>query len=471
MVNPSESSHGPTASAHLRSRSFWLSTLPDGPARSPLEGDREVDVAIVGGGTTGLWAAHYLLAADPTVRVLIFEADEVGFGASGRNGGWCVGELAAGPERIEAAAGNAAARRMLAALFDAVDEVGRVCHASGIDCHYAKGGTIRVARRQPHLARFRDEVEHLHQRFGLTDDDIRLVDAHEASAALSADAVIGGLVFAHTAALHPARLVRGLADAVEQQGAVIVEHTRALSIEPGAVVTDRGTVRAEMVVRATEGYTSTVAGHQRTMAPLYSLMVATEPLDADTWDAIGLAQRQTFDDGRHLVIYGQRTADNRIAFGGRGARYPFASRTNPRIESDSRAHDQIVAALRELLPQVRDADITHRWGGVLGIPRDWFPSVGCDRSAGMAWAGGYVGEGVAASNLGGRTVAELILRKTTPRTDLAWVDHRSRRWEPEPLRWIAINGALAGMGIGDRTETQRDRSSRLAAVLQRLVRR
>ncbi|MDA2959590.1 MAG: FAD-binding oxidoreductase [Actinomycetota bacterium] len=470
-MSPVHSLSTPTASARLRERSFWLDSLADGPSRAALDGDQQVDVAIVGGGTTGLWAAHYLLTADPSLRVLIIEATEVGFGASGRNGGWCVGELAAGPERIEAAAGNAAARQMLRALFDTVDDVGRVCADLGIDCHYTKGGTIRLARNGAHLARLRDEVEHLHTRFGLDDDDIRLLGADEARTHLAATSVIGGAFFAHTAALHPARLVRSLADAVERAGATIVEHTRAISIAPGAVTTDRGTVRADMIVRATEGYTSDLDGHARSMAPLYSLMVVTDPIPADVWAEIGLGRRQTFGDGRHLVIYGQRTADDRIAFGGRGARYPFASRINPNIEMSSRVHDRITAALRELLPQLSDVGITHRWGGVLGIPRDWFPSVGIDRSAGIAWAGGYVGEGVAASHLGGRTVADLIAGVDTPRTELPWVGHRSRTWEPEPLRWMAINGALVGMEIGDRSEARRGRSSRLAGTLERLVRR
>ncbi|MGA0970825.1 MAG: NAD(P)/FAD-dependent oxidoreductase [Ilumatobacteraceae bacterium] len=470
-MSPVHSLGTPTASARLRERSFWLDSLADGPSRAALDGDQQVDVAIVGGGTTGLWAAHYLLTADPSLQVLIIEATEVGFGASGRNGGWCVGELAAGPERIEAAAGNAAARQMLRALFDTVDDVGRVCADLGIDCHYTKGGTIRLARNGAHLARLRDEVEHLHTRFGLDDDDIRLLGADEARTHLAATSVIGGAFFAHTAALHPARLVRSLADAVERAGATIVEHTRAISIAPGAVTTDRGTVRADMIVRATEGYTSDLDGHARSMAPLYSLMVVTDPIPADVWAEIGLGRRQTFDDGRHLVIYGQRTADDRIAFGGRGARYPFASRINPNIEMSSRVHDRITAALRELLPQLSDVGITHRWGGVLGIPRDWFPSVGIDRSAGLAWAGGYVGEGVAASHLGGRTVADLITGADTPRTELPWVGHRSRTWEPEPLRWMAINGALVGMEIGDSSEARRGRSSRLAGTLERLVRR
>ncbi|MCH7586130.1 MAG: FAD-dependent oxidoreductase, partial [Acidobacteria bacterium] len=208
----------------------------------------------------------------------------------------------------------------------------------------------------------------------------------------------------------------------------------------------------------------------RTLAPLYSLMVATEPLGDDLWAEIGLAQRQTFADDRHLVVYGQRTADGRIAFGGRGAPYGFGSRIDPAIEQRSRVHDRIVATLIELLPMLSNVAITHRWGGVLGVPRDWFPSVGFDRPSGIGWAGGYVGEGVAASNLAGRTLAELITDTDSPRVDLPWVGHRSRNWEPEPLRWLAINGALRVMGMADRTEARWGRDSLLARGMWRLMR-
>jgi len=352
-----------------------------------------VDVAIVGGGYTGLWTAYYLLRTDPSLRVVVIEAEIVGFGASGRNGGWCVGELAAGPDAHELAAGNDAARRFLHELFDSVDEVGRVADREGIDCHYAKGGTIRLARNSAQLSRQRDEVQHHYRAFGLGGDDLRLLDAEEARNHLSATDVLGGVFFTHTAALHPARLVRGLGEAVERLGATIVEQTTATAVEPGRVSTDCGVVRADVVVRATEGYTSSLDGHTRDLAPLYSLMVATEPLSDEMWAGIGLSDRQTFADDRHMVIYGQRTLDGRIAFGGRGAPYGFGSRIDSSIERRSRVHDLIVKTLIELLPQLAEVEITHRWGGVLGVARDWFPSVGYDRDSGLGWAGGYVGEG------------------------------------------------------------------------------
>lgn len=461
----------PPVTEDYRSLALWLDNHPGSlEPRPPLSGDTEADVAIVGGGYSGLWTAYYLLRLDPTLRIVVIEKEIVGYGASGRNGGWCIGDLAAGPERHEEVAGNEAARRFLGELFDSVDEVGRVAERDGIDCHYAKSGTIRLARNRAQLVRQQEEVEHQQRRFGLTDEDLRLLSREDARSHVNATDVLGGLYFAHSAALHPVRLVRGLGESVERLGGIIAEQTTATVVEPGRVSTDRGTVRADVVVRALEGYTPDLEGHGRTLSPLYSLMVATEPLGDDTWAEIGLGERQTFADDRHLVVYGQRTADDRIAFGGRGAPYGFGSRIDQAIEQRSRIHDRIVATLVELLPVLEDVAITHRWGGVLGVPRDWFPSVGFDRTTGMAWAGGYVGEGVAASNLAGRTLADLITGTESPRVDLPWVGHRSRSWEPEPLRWLAINGALAVMGIADRSEARTGRDSTLARWMWKLMR-
>ncbi|MFW2339556.1 MAG: NAD(P)/FAD-dependent oxidoreductase [Acidimicrobiia bacterium] len=454
-----------------RSRSFWLDDLPGSlDPRPPLGGDTQVDVAIVGGGYTGLWTAYYLLRLDPTIRVLVIEKEIVGFGASGRNGGWCIGDLAAGPDRQQRESDNDSARHLLGALHDSVDEVGRVVDRENIDCGFAKGGTIRLARNQAQFARMQAEVDHHQKSFGLTDTDLRILDAGEARSHLNATGVVGGLFFAHTAALDPARLVRGLGEAVELLGGTIVERTAATSIEPGGVVTERGTVRADVIVRAVEGYTSTLRGHARTLSPLYSLMVATEPIGDDRWAEIGLSERQTFADDRHMVIYGQRTSDGRIAFGGRGAPYGYASRIDPAIEQRSRIHDRIVESLVELLPVLEGIEITHRWGGVLGVPRDWYPSLGFNRADGLAWAGGYVGEGVSPANLAGRTLADLITATDSPRTGLPWVGHQSRKWEPEPIRWLAINAALQIMGQADRSEARTGNDSLLAKMMWKLMR-
>jgi glycine/D-amino acid oxidase-like deaminating enzyme len=426
------------------------------------------DVVIVGAGYSGLWTAHYLLDHDPGLRVAIIEREFAGFGASGRNGGWCIGELAASYDKLAAAGDKAGALALMRAVFESVDEVGRVAVAAGFDCDFSKGGAVRLARTGAQLARQRAEVERM-RSLGFTSDDVRLLGANEATSMMASPGVRGGLFFAHAAAVHPGKLVRGLAQSVVDRGTALFEHTAASSIEPGHVVTDHGIVRAPVVVRATEGYTRDLRGQKRALVPWYSLMIATEPLPDHVWNSIGLHDRQTFTDDRRLVIYGQRTADNRIAFGGRGAPYSFGSRIKPSVETSSAAHDLVVGSLRELLPQVADAKITHRWGGVLGIPRDWFPSVGFDRTTGLGHLGGYVGEGVAAANLAGRTLADLIVGADTERTTYPWVDHRSRRWEPEPFRWLGINAVLRAAAYADRSENKSDRPSRVGKITDRLL--
>jgi glycine/D-amino acid oxidase-like deaminating enzyme len=223
------------------------------------------------------------------------------------------------------------------------------------------------------------------------------------------------------------------------------------------------------VVRATEGYTRTLAGHGRDVIPVYSLMIATEPLPDSFWAEHGLSGRETFADHRHLVIYGQRTEDGRLAFGGRGAPYHFGSAIRPEYDRSDAVHNALRRTLVELFPALSDAEITHSWGGPLGITRDWFSSVGMDRNTRMAWAGGYVGDGLSTTNLAGRTLSDLITGEATEVTALPWVNHRSRRWEPEPFRYVGINAGLRLAGSADRAEDRRGRSTWHARALGRLV--
>ncbi len=245
----------------------------------------------------------------------------------------------------------------------------------------------------------------------------------------------------------------------------IYEQTAAIQIDPGIITTAAGVIRSKYVVRATEGYTANFAKAKREIAPIYSLMIATEPLSANTWQEIGLGDRQTFSDGRNLIIYGQRTADNRIAFGGRGAPYHFGSKIKPEFDLDPQVHNSLIKILAELFPVLTDVKITHKWGGPLGIARDWMASVGLDQSLGLAWAGGYVGDGVGTSNLAGRTLADLILGNKSELVKLPWVNHHSPKWEPEPLRWLGANVGLKAMTLADFSETRTGKSSRIPKLV------
>ena len=451
---------------------MWHDTLPVDDLLEPrpgLPGDLQVDVAIVGAGFTGLWTAHYLCEADPTLRIAVIERNIAGFGASGRNGGWASALLPMSLDVIAHSHGRDAAVRMQRAMYASVDEIGRAAAQLGIDCHFAKGGTLGLVRNPAQAPRVHAELRHKN-KYDLHDDV--WLDRAETFQRTTATDVIGASYSPHCAAIHPARLARGLAASVVSRGVGIYEQTSVDVIEPHRVHTDHGTVRADFVLRATEGFTPALRGHHRAMVPIYSLMIATEPLPDEVWTQIGLRERETFNDARHSVIYGQRTADGRFAFGGRGAPYHYASAINPDFDRNAHVHAKIHETIVELYPQIKGAQITHRWGGPLGATRDWQCGVGLDRATGLAWAGGYVGDGVTTTNLAGRTVADLILGRETDHTALAWVGHTSRRWEPEPLRWIAIRSALRLALAADRYEArhhkpERPRSWALAKLLGR----
>ena len=452
-----------------RGLSLWHDTFPgELDRRPPLPGDREVDVCIVGAGFTGLWTAYYLAGLDPTLRIAVLERETAGFGASGRNGGWCSALFPASLAAISRRSGRDAAVALQQALHATVDEVGRVAAAEGIDCDFTKGGTIGLARTPVQVERARAAVADA-RAWGLGEDDLRWLPADEASRTLGATGVLGATYTPHCAAIDPTRLVRGLADAAARRGVEIFEGTAVTRLAAGRVETGYGVVRARHVVRATEGYTARLPGLRRAIAPVYSLMLATEPLPTSFWDEVGLRRRETFNDHRHLIIYGQRTADDRLAFGGRGAPYHFGSRVRPEFDREPDVHAALRQVLVELFPAVRDAAVTHTWGGPLGVPRDWFASVGLDRASGLGWAGGYVGDGVGASNLAGRTLADLIAGRDSDLVRLPWVGHRSPAWEPEPLRWLGINLGLRVMTSADDEERRTGRASRRAALFGRLI--
>jgi glycine/D-amino acid oxidase-like deaminating enzyme len=430
--------------------SFWLSDL-ELTARPSLPGDLDVDVVIVGAGYTGLWTAYYLSEADPALRIAVVEAEFAGYGASGRNGGWCSALFPASLRQLAKRFGRDPAIAMHRAMESTVDEVGRVASAEGIDCHYTKAGTVMLARSRAQLARARESVTEA-RSFGF--DGLVLLSASEARERCMATGVVGGTYTPHCATIQPALLVRGLASAVERRGVTIYERTRVSALGPGRVDCPQGTIRAPVVVRATEAFSTALPGYRRTVAPLYSQMIATPPLPDSLWSAIGLAQRETFGDFRHLVIYGQRTADNRFAFGGRGT-YHFGSRIHPSYDADPRLARDIARILADLFPALGEVEIAHTWGGAVAAPRSWIPTVAYDPRTGLGSAGGYFGDGVATTNLAARTLAALITGAGTDLTTLPWVNHHGRQWEPEPLRWLGITTALRAVQLSDALDRRR----------------
>ncbi len=447
---------------------WWDSptAAPSSPGLTASELPQTADVVVVGGGYTGLWTAYYLLREQPGREVLVLEAEHVGFGASGRNGGWVSALWPVGADTLERRYGRSATLAQLAALRDTVDEVGRVDAEEGLGAGFVKGGALVVARTPAQEARARVAAAHS----ASWDDGTVWLDAAATRERLDVAGARGATFTPHCARVHPRRLVDGLAAAVRRLGGRIVEGASvARTTDRVVVLADRRRITAANVVVATEGWTGTLAGMTRRVAPVYSLMVATEPIDDERWARIGLAGREVFADHGHVVIYGQRTDDGRIAFGGRGAPYHWGSTIRPEFDEEPTVFDALRTTLRELLPQLDGIRFTHAWGGPLGIARDWHPSVTWDPATRTGRAGGYVGDGVAASNLAGRTLADLVLGRETGLTALPWVGHRSPRWEPEPLRWVGVNAGLQLARLADREEAATGRPARLGALLDRLT--
>jgi len=192
-------------------------------------------------------------------------------------------------------------------------------------------------------------------------------------------------------------------------------------------------------------------------------MVVTEPLPAAAWQEIGWDGFETLSDQAHAYMYAQRTADGRIALGGRGVPYRFGSATDHLGATDPGTASALGEVLRRVFPAAASARLDHAWCGVLGVPRDWCASVSYDAASGLGWAGGYTGHGVAASNLAGRTLADLVLGVPSELTSLPWVGHRSKPWEPEPARWAGVRGLYALYRLADRLEAAADSPPRVAA--------
>lgn len=437
--------------------SYWLESCADDLTPRPaLDGPTRADVAILGGGYTGLWTAYYLLRADPSLHVVILERDICGFGASGRNGAWCAPGLNISLGRLEKLHGHDAARATYEAVFDAVDEVGRVAAEEGIDIEWRRGGELIVARGTSETPQIDDEFREL-ERFGFG-SRYSVLDAAALSERLRVNGATGALYTPEGAAIHPAKLARGLARVVERMGATIYEQTEVTDFQPRTFATpptlstETGEVVADAIVLAGEAYLTRLRRLHRSLIPVWSLIVLTEPLPDDVWAEIGWDAHELVGSPRYTVVYLSRTSDGRLLFGGRGAPYRFGSPIRDDYDRHAPTHDMLRGLAREWFPILaeRGVKFTHAWGGPLGMPRDWHPTVSYDRARGLATGRGYVGHGVSSANLAGRTLAELITGEQTSRTALPLVGHRSRDWEPEPFRWIGVRFAQAALGRVDR---------------------
>ena len=448
-----------------RARSLWLEKVPGSlRPRQPLPGDVACDVAVVGAGFTGLWTAYYLKLLQPDARVVVVEREVAGFGPSGRNGGWVSSGIAGSWDVYAARAGRDAVVRAERATHQAVDEIGAVITHESIDCGFMRSGMLAVATSEPQAARLRADLGAARVH-GVGAEDLRQLQPSDVDDLVHLPDCRMALFSPHGARIDPARLARGLADACERLGVTVYERTDALSIGPRQVRCRAGIVTADHVIEATESYTTQLAGERFRYLPLYSLMIATEPLPRSVWEQLGWRDGLLIRDRHHLFFYAQRTADGRIAIGGRGAPYRLSEPLGEASERDARVRARLEETVRRQFPAAAGAAITHHWGGPLAVPRDWSMAVDYDPVTGLGRAGGYSGHGVVAANISGRTLADLVLSRDTDLVRMPWVGHRARPWEPEPLRYLASKAIVAVLASADRHEDRSGRAARRTRLL------
>lgn len=434
-----------------------------GARRGPLP-DEEQDLVIVGGGMTGLWAAYYAAVEHPEWRITVLEANEVGYGGSGRNGGW-VSTLIPGNRAVYAKAmnkrggdGKQAVQSFQHEMNEAITETLRVLDAEGIRADQHRGGQLQVATTPAALKRmqatYRANLDN-----GYEPESIELLKADEFKDRINIEPALGGMFYRDTARVDPAKLTRGLAQVVEAKGVTIREHAEVQRIDPRLVTTDRGLVRGRVVLSCLEAFTGKIESQgpgfgRREVIPVNSSMIVTKPLSDAEWERIGWDGRECLNDGAHTFVYAQRTADNRIAIGGRGTPYAYGSGLPGEGEVDARTIKTLEERLNLFFPSV-EVDIDHAWRGAIGVTRDWCAGVYYDPATGIGNARGYAGHGVTATNLAARTLLDRVAGRSTTLTALPWNDHDSGTWEPEPIRWIGVHTMYSLFGVADAWEESR----------------
>lgn len=431
---------------------LWWS-LVDHPAFTPGELDRPWDVVIVGGGFSGLWTAHHLKEWEPALRIAILEKNLVGSGASGRNGGWVSALYPIEDRKMLKHSSPQLIDDLHSHLRKTIDDIGAFVEKESINCGFTKSGMLLVARNEGQRKRLTSHIE----------KEYTLLDARETRSRINMSGALGSIYTPNCAAINPAALVVGLAHSLEKRGVSIFENTEGVISSGHSVSVAGKEIESTFVVRAIEAYHEST----RDQVPIYSLMVATEPLSSEVLDEIGVHNRETFAEASHLVTYAQRTTDGRLAIGGRGAPYTWGSRRNEASEHSQRDHERLRAMAREWFPILRNFEFTHSWGGAVGVTRDWAPYVRTNGNYGEM--GGYAGDGVAFSYLAAGAMADLILEKKSECSRLPFVQWKNPRWEIEPLRWIGINGAIKLSGVADKEEKRTKRPSGVMKILSSIT--
>lgn len=433
--------------------SLWTSST-SGSTFHSRDLPTSIDVAIIGGGFSGLWSAFHLKKINPALSIAIFEAKEIGFGASGRNGGWASSDYPVYKSTLIKRHGRVQAELLFASLRDSIDEIGDFAREHAPNTGYVKSGTLSFARNRGQLRRLESIVDSEHQ----------FLSAAEVSERIAIEGVRGGIFNPHCATVQPYELVLGLARYLTSQGVAIYSHSYASRFDGGVLVNNH-VVRAGAVIQATEVF----GAPGRDFIPLYSLMVATEPLSDQLWHELGNYPRFTFAEASHQINYAQRTVDGRLAVGGRGATYPFGSKLIESKESTESVHERLRNMTRSWFPQLKDIRFTHAWGGAVAITRDWEPYLIWDRAQSFGKIGGYAGDGVTMSHLAAKALAAEITDSTHSVRGLHFINRPIRSWEPEPLRYVAVNSLVKLSSVADKEESLTGRPSLLNRIIAPVI--
>ena len=450
--------------------SYWMTRVDRAvrPVTTTIDHDESVDVAIVGGGLTGLWTAWALAQRDPSLSIAVFEAEELGYGASGRNGGWLSAKPVGVRRVLSRQAGREGVLGVERLLEESMHDVVDILGTSEIDAAY--GGWLQVARSPSEQGRLELSLADA-RAWSVGSDRLRLLGADELAERVAVAGARGALYSPQNYRVDPVKLLFTLAKVVQGLGVSIFTHSPVTGLGDDVIVAGHHLIRvSRRTVIATEGYTSLPRGRRNRMLPLNSAMLVTEPLTSTDWQQIGWQAAEGLSGAAHTYFYGQRTADGRIAVGGRGRPYRFASGLDRRGEVDARTVTALEKVLADIFPQVR-LTTAHAWCGVLGLTRDWSPFIEEDGDARTIHAGGYAGQGLAATHLAGRIVAARILDRDDELARLPWVRRSPRRWEPEPLRWIGANGLYRAYAAADWLEARSHsgRTSGIARLADRIA--
>ena len=422
-------------------KSFWLATYGAYSPNPPLQGDLEVDVAIIGAGFTGLATAYNLRKNDQGVSVAVLEGEVVGFGASGRNGGFSMTLFGLEPAVTKALFGHQRTVEAHRYMERAVDYVDELVKQHDLQSDYWYPGFLRAATTPGYATRIQHDLEIL-TSMGIT--GITWIEADQIRKEVNSPHFLGGWWEPRSALLNPAKQARELKRLAIQFGAQVFEETPILEVQRGVkftLITPNGKVFAKKVIFATNAYSHLIPQLRRKQVPAFTHMVVTEPLSQAQLEPIGWVNRQGIEDARNLVHYFRLTLDKRIAMGGSDVSLAYGGDMehdlNPQTFAD------LERDITWLFPHLKGIHITHRWGGPVSVPMQMAPAMGFLGDERAIYSLGCVGHGVSMTHLNGCTLADLALERKTDLTDVWFVNRSLLPWPPEPFR-IAASQVIRG---------------------------